>query len=475
MCYVEYTGYPGVFHTRLCLDLIHGEEWVIATPDGDMYPEVLSSGNPDFSRFFHVTDGSFPPRIPRNQIYAFQPMTAGDYARLLSRGQSLGRGERAQRGLAPGHGVGGPLAAPAPLAGDQNGEEYIWVLAEMVPGHKIGEEVIVPAGAPREGDHALVHVVDSSNIDHIVRALRYQKDEVGALCEETIQNCRNAIALHGEDTEASADVRTLSIKYNVNGERYRDFRASLDDMRQVEFDDFPLEPRTSLDYLRAVSELSESCYGQHLSWCQNSRIPDGDRSIWENETLSRAIDLGIRYDCLNIANLASFELLIRRKQLIAEAHVGTPGAPSYEGSDYYMGVRHRPGGGIIVPSLQEYVARRMHEDSQIQKEKRKLREQKEAAKGAGKNKSGAPPNSSTPPKAEGGGPKSEKTVQLEDSGRPAVKDLGPVIFAGVLFLSGNQCLLFLAPSWEKVVVEIFCLYLIWSWKLVFSRRASVGK
>ena len=47
-----------------------------------------------------------------------------------------------------------------------------------------------------------------------------------------------------------------------------------------------------------------------------------------------------------------------------------------------MGVRRRAGGGIIVPALQEHVATKMHEESQIQKERRKFREQKEASKGS---------------------------------------------------------------------------------------------
>ena len=134
---------------------------------------------------------------------------------------------------------------------------------------------------------------------------------------------------------------------------------------------------------------------QHLAWVQQARIPEGDRAIYEDELLSRVIDMAVKYDCLNIVNLASFEMIIRRKQLLAEAHVGNPASPSYEAADYFMGRRYRPGGGIVVPSLTEHVAKRMHEDAQIQKEKRKLSE----AKGMGKN--GKVPTS--PPNPEGGG------------------------------------------------------------------------
>ena len=183
-------------------------------------------------------------------------------------------------------------------------------------------------------------------------------------------------------------MRTLSIQYGANGERSRNFRKSVEEMRQVEFDDFPLSLRTCQSYLKAVAEVGECCYAQHLAWVQQSKIPEGDRAIYEDEVLSKVIDSAIRYDGLNIINLSSFELIVRRKQLLAEAHVANPGAPSYEAADFFMGQKYRPGGGIVVPSLTQQVAQAMHEESQIMKEKRKLLE----AKGSGKKgKNPSPP------------------------------------------------------------------------------------
>ena len=59
--------------------------------------------------------------------------------------------------------------------------------------------------------------------------------------------------------------------------------------------------------------------------------------------LSRALDVAVNFDGLNIANLASFEQLIRQKQLLAEAYVANPSTPSYEGSDHFFGTGFRPG------------------------------------------------------------------------------------------------------------------------------------
>ena len=224
------------------------------------------------------------------------------------------------------------------------------------------------------GDRALVRVTDSEGIDTVVMAAKVDPSELAAFCEERIALCRGSEAVAGDDRHSADDVRTMSVR---------------------EFDDWPLMPRTCQDYLNAVSEVVESCYMQHLAWVQQARIPEGDRSIYEDELLSRVIDTAVKYDCLNIVNLASFEMIVRRKQLLAEAHVGNPSSPSYEAADYFMGRRYRPGGGIVVPSLTEHVAKRMHEDAQVQKEKRKLSE----AKGLGKK--GKPTTS--PPNPDGGG------------------------------------------------------------------------
>ena len=113
------------------------------------------------------------------------------------------------------------------------------------------------------------------------------------------------------------------------------------------------------------------------------KIPDGDRSLYEDEVISRACDLALRYDNLNITNLASFELLIRRKQLIAEAHRDNPGAPSYAAADHFLEQGFRPGGAIVVPSLSRYVSKKLEAEAAVAKEKRKLEEAR-GYKGRGK-------------------------------------------------------------------------------------------
>ena len=401
--YLDYGERPICVHTRVVLAVVdHAtHEYTVLTPDYDIYTEILGASNPDLTRFFTSgPNGGIPRGVSARNVYAFAPMSAIELSRFMQQGREEAEAEISRRGAPPAAGVG-PLQSARPVSptgGDiPGGEDHVWVLAEMIAGHKIGEEVEISASTPVLDDRALVRVNEASGKGVLAVAARVPRDDLSSFCDERIKACRIAEASQGEERHAGEDVRTMSVVYLANGDRGRNIKETVKEFRQVEFDDFPLEPRTCHEYLKAVTDVAESCYGQHLAWVAQSKIPEGDRAIYEDEVLSHALDLAIKYDCLNVVNLASFEVLIRRKQLLAEAHV-IPGAPSYEAADFFMGKRYRPGGAIVVPSLTEHVARRMHEESQVQKEKRKMLENK----GKGKGKT---PNSPPNPKDGGAAPK----------------------------------------------------------------------
>ena len=63
--------------------------------------------------------------------------------------------------------------------------------------------------------------------------------------------------------------------------------------------------------------------------------------VFEHGVLSMAIDLAVNNDRLNVKNLLSFELLIRRLQLQESAISESPDNPSHEGTRHFMGVGQR--------------------------------------------------------------------------------------------------------------------------------------
>ena len=386
--YLNYGEHPPVTHARLVLHEVDRalNDFVILTPDFDIYTETLDNSNPDVVSF-HLAgpNGALPLGVPPGQIYGFAPMAANVLGRYMRDGRIEAQAERARRGLpifgavaAPGGApVAGPVA-PAPVAAVQ---PMVWIFAEMVEGHKVGERVVPPGGVPTLGDYGLLNMTDSNGATRAVLIRQIQEDEIPSFCEARIQLARITEALEGDDKNAADDIRTMAVKYSPNGERRRGFRECVSEMQTVEMADFPYEPRTCLEYLTAIQTVAESAYARHLAWVQQAKLPEGSRAGYEDECLSQILDVAISYDCLQVSNLACFELLVRRKQLLAEAHAYNPNSPNYQGADYWMGTKYRQGGGIVISSLTEHVARKLHADSQILKERRKLEE----AKGKGKS------------------------------------------------------------------------------------------
>ena len=187
--------------------------------------------------------------------------------------------ERRRRGL----NNGGPVfVAGVPVGA----EPEKWVLAEHVEGHKIGEEVTPAAGLISDGGFGLHHMTDSEKESRIVLIAIVKESELESFCERRIQWCREAEATKGDDRSAGDD----------DGERSRTFKDSIQLMRMVDMDDFPFTPRTCLEYMKAVGNVAESCLAQHTMWVSQSGIPSGDRAIWEDDVLSRILDLAVKFD-----------------------------------------------------------------------------------------------------------------------------------------------------------------------------------
>eukprot|EP00439_Symbiodinium_sp_Y106_P051503 s4306_g6.t2 len=78
--YLRYHGDPGVIHTRLLIGCVQDDEWMIVTPNEDIYVEELARHNPDLQYMWHAPDGRLARGVPASQAYGFAPMTAAQYA-----------------------------------------------------------------------------------------------------------------------------------------------------------------------------------------------------------------------------------------------------------------------------------------------------------------------------------------------------------------------------------------------------------
>lgn len=114
MTYVAYVG-EDVFHERLVVGWVESSEYVILTPDFDLYIEQLDAGNGELSGL-RVGDtlGTVPLGLAGADIYSFQHRPAGaGLAGVLRERAALAATERQSRGLVGVAGGGrGSITSP---------------------------------------------------------------------------------------------------------------------------------------------------------------------------------------------------------------------------------------------------------------------------------------------------------------------------------------------------------------------------
>jgi hypothetical protein len=169
------------------------------------------------------------------------------------------------------------------------------------------------------------------------------------------------------------EMRTLAVSFDDHGERHMTWRDASAKMMEDAFEDWPITgPRTMLWLCKFWAKQGHS----PSTWLEKHLATESysvtDRSVHELRSLAQVLDTAGMYDQLNLASLASFELVARRWHLILAAHSRKAAAPDYDGSEYYEGIEKKRFG--IAPSLSEHVSRKMRDDAEIEKQKNKARE-----------------------------------------------------------------------------------------------------
>lgn len=171
--FLDYGEAPPCVHSRLVLAEVDSatHEWVILTPDMDVYTEQLHVSNADLAAYHPAPPGGgLPPGVPAGHIYGFAPMSAAAYARHMAAGRAEAARERRRRGLG---------AAPAVPVAPPNDE--VWVLCSLVEGRKLGEVVTPPVGMATLGDHGIMEIADDTGVRHVCLIIRKSNVMITAL------------------------------------------------------------------------------------------------------------------------------------------------------------------------------------------------------------------------------------------------------------------------------------------------------
>lgn len=346
---------PGdqTWHTRILLAHVVAGEWVIVTPDGDLYIEDFGPNNPDIDAWRHYDPAVGPPfGIDPAHIYAFHPMP--DHVtlqRLIAEGGVHAAHERLRRGLgvgAPGAAVGGAVAG----GGGVGAGDGAVVLANG------GAGAAIPAQGA--GGNVNMPVVNQLNPGGAAPAA--------------------VAAPMDQDTD---DARTLTISRNSEGVRFKEFRAATQECRAVEFIDWPIAgPRTVKHVITEMLNHGGSPSGHHQAWRVACKFQPSDAPAQEHEAWCKVLESMLVYDQLDVTNLSSAELVVRAIQRIEERHKLKITATDDAGeSALFMGAGGGMRAGLVVsPKLTEWIGSEMQKEALVAKERRKAREERQLSR-----------------------------------------------------------------------------------------------
>ncbi|CAK0873142.1 unnamed protein product [Prorocentrum cordatum] len=221
------------------------------------------------------------------------------------------------------------------------------------------------------------------------------------------------------------DARVLaSDTYDPGGRHWCDFANAVGKMRTEPMDDFPLEgERSALWLFQYVRGHGGTFDARQTKWATEQKIAPDSTAYLFHDLIGLALDLSVSYDQCDGGNLASVEVMARLYQLVEE----TNGTLQLEGLEHYLG-RDRAGGlrrGVALnPALSQHATDKKSKETEVMKQRRKAREEADAAKKAGKG--GGKKDKGTPlgRVAEAPGRGAKTKGQLTGAMLPRAKEMG---------------------------------------------------
>ena len=267
---------------------------------------------------------------------------------------------------------------------------FVWLVAEHSVLGDLGSEVASKLVSSAQGDKGIAKL-SKGNFSENVFVRQVAVEDAHDFVEKLKDGWRKL--LEGDASlplskgtatpEVADDARTLPVKFDEHGERWRDWRVTVGKSEENFYEDWLLEgPKTVLWLMKHVDRTG----GAPMAWFQRflteSRISATDRSAYELQTLARIFELGACYDQLNLPSLACFEVLSRRWQLLLDAISRDPGDPKFEDEELWAGQSQRSFG--IAPQLTAHVATKTKEKADVEKQRQKAKELRALAKAPAK-------------------------------------------------------------------------------------------
>ena len=458
-----YFSDDGMYHERVLLWKGSGMNWVIVTPDHDIYLEDFSGHGDPGCDFFRIKDvdfkywsrvggsvyrfskeledeelkdmiglaihelgdevfapGAWRPTgiLLKNKVIVEPTVFLG---RMLVQRRLKGKGPETRTTGNQAEGrhdadVKAPVAQIRPAT-----EGWVWLAAEPLGGLELGQEVLVnletdvqvgegTALVLRGGvwvKAELVKVGDASDFAARRRALfGIMPAEVGGPATDlklVDDGAQSAVKEKGQDKDE--EVRTLWVDFDEHGDRFKRWRDVCKESYTPMFDDKPIDgPLTALHFIKHAERHGGDVRQWFQLWCRTKHVEPTDRIYHELKVLTDAIHFAGTHDQLNIPALISLEIVCRRVQSVVEAYTN-PNKPSWEHAKVFQGQGSPE--DIVSPIFRSYAVKKNKEELELLQARLKVRELRgapmTAADDAGAEGSENQPSKTKPAKGRGRG------------------------------------------------------------------------
>ena len=178
------------------------------------------------------------------------------------------------------------------------------------------------------------------------------------------------------------DARTLPVKRNAAGERFRTLQAVADSVSQEDFPDWCVDgPRTTMWWIQQAGRLGTGLVARHHTWRHENAVQEESKNGVLHEVLSEALELLLCVDQVDAPNLAGCESMVRHLQFVEhEVKRRQDNKREADGSEFFLGRTKRTGGALVCPALLEWVAKKASQESAVLKEARKAAEERALAR-----------------------------------------------------------------------------------------------
>ena len=341
------------YHHRLLVVKLGPGRWVASSPDHEL--EVLDLTGRQYRVL--TRRSAFPADI-QDRIYAFDPIGRAELERLKRDAKAM-----------------------SIILGDQEVEEMeanVWVFADAESpqlGQTVPQDLV--AGAVTLSGKGLVEV------DGEVKVI----EEIALSQQAEFAAQRKGVL---------GDLRLIGHHVDSSDRRFIALRDAFPLLRQSDFKDWQFKgPRAVREFLGSIQESGTDLGNYHLQWVKNSGVNAHTGACHEHRNLVELVRLALCRDQLDVTNLMSVELAIRRVVQIEVAVSRNAGNPDYSGLEVLLENPLTETGAAATRSLDEWVTSRLKEKAQIAKQTRLFKEESSFAsknKGTG---AGAEPGGGT--------------------------------------------------------------------------------